>query len=338
MKHKSLLAVLLSVAVVMPVVVCAQDDSQRQSEKLRRVQLIMKDGTFQWVLSYKVSGNVVRYRSAERNGAEEDVPLALVDLQATEAWAQQQSAGKEREQRAVLSPELAKEEALRAARTPEIVAGLRLPEEDSVLVLDTYQSGPELVPLAQEGGDLNKETAHTVLKQAIHPSSAAHDILDLRGPSADVQVHTMQPVFYLRVGTEEESDFGSAAITVDTHGASGRATPSGGAASSEYVLEKLLVRNDTREVDSFRIAWLGARKQPDVIELKAEEMAGGKWMKLTSPQPLEVGEYALVEVLSGSEVNLAVWDFGVHPDARANMEAMRPEAQKPVGLERRSRE
>ena len=54
--------------------------------------------------------------------------------------------------------------------------------------------------------------------------------------------------------------------------------------------------------------------------------------------PLEPGEYALVEVLSGHEVNLGIWDFGVHPSAHENAEAIRPEPKRPVALERRDKE
>ena len=302
----------------------------------RRIHLIMKDGSYQLVLSYKVVGGTVSYRSAERNGEAEEVPLSLVDLPATEKWVREHgpNAGKASSS-PVLSPELAKEEAARAARTPEVVPDLRLPEEDSVLVLDTFSGTQELVPLEQVGGDLNKETAHNVLKQAINPASSAHRILDIRGDSADVQLHVADPVFYVRVGPDDEGDSGAGAITVDTHGASGRATPSGGADSSGYIVERLDVRNDVRVVDSFRIALLGEKPQPDVIEMKAEDLPGGHWMKLTPVQPMEFGEYALVEVLSDHEVNLGVWDFGVHPTAKEDVEAIRPTPRRPVTLERR---
>ena len=305
----------------------------------RRIHLMLKDGSYQLVLSYKVAGNVVHYRSAERNGEAEDVPLALVDLPATEKWIREHSPNAVKASSPpVLSPELAKEEAERAARTPEVVPDLRLPEEDSVLVLDTFSGTSELVPLEQVGGDLNKETAHNVLKQAINPASSAHRMLDIRGDSADVQLHVADPVFYVRIGPDDEGDLGGSAITVDTHGASGRATPSGGADSSGYVIERLDVRSDTRVVDSFRIALLGEKPQPDVIEMKAEDLPGGHWMKLTPAQPMEFGEYALVEVLSDHEVNLGVWDFGVHPTAKEDVEALRPQPRRPVTLERRDPE
>jgi len=318
-----------------------QPSNTTQSDALPpRVRLIMKDGSYQLVLSYTVAGKIVHYRSAERNGEVEDVPLALVDLPATEEWAREHRQGSppDSQRLPVLSPELAKEEAERAARTPEVATGLRLPEEDSVLALDNFHGTPQLVPLEQQGGDLNKETAHDALKLAINPASSPHRIAELRGTSADVQLHVSGPVFYVRVGNDEEGDAGSGAITVDTHGASGRETPSGGSDSSGYVLVRLSILSDARIVNSFRLAILGVKPQPDVIEMKSEVLPGGHWMKLTPAQPVEPGEYALVEVLSDHEVNLDVWDFGMHPDAKENTEAIQPEPQRPAMLERRTPE
>ena len=308
-----------------------------QAAAPQRSRLILKDGTYQLVLSYRVAGNVVRYRSAERDGETEDVPLALVDLPATERWKREHTPGQEgAAQRPVLSPELAKEEADRRALTPEVAPDLRLPEEDSVLALDTFRNVPELVPIPQEGSDLNKETAHAVQKAAINPASSAHRILDVQGYGSDIQLHVADPVFYVRVGKDDAEPASGGGFTVDTHGASGRATPSGGAAESGYVIEHIDVRQDVRVVDSFRIGLLGTgRKQPDIIEMKQELLPGGHWMKLTPEQPLEFGEYALVEILSDHEVNLNVWDFGVHTDARENVEAIRPEVKKPAALGRR---
>ena len=313
-----------------------------QAQTPQRKRLILKDGTYQLVLSYTVSGGVVHYRSAERNGEIEDIPLVLVDLPATKKWASEHGPDAAHPssdpQRPVLSPELAKEEADRAARTPEVAPSLRLPQETSVLVLDTFNNTPELVPLMQQGGDLNKETAHNVLKTEINPSSSPHRLLDIPGDQADIQIHVTTPILYLRLGADDTDDTGSAAITVDTHGAAGRATPSGGAETSSYVLERLEVRGDIRVFNSFRIKLLGAKPQPDVVEVHTETLPGGYWLKLTPVHPLEPGEYALVEVLSGHEVNLGIWDFGVHPSARENAEAIRPEPKRPTALERREKD
>lgn len=306
----------------------------------RRTHLILKDGSYQLVLSYKVTGSVVRYRSAERDGAAEDIPLALVDLPATERWKAEHDPLLKAQQAAqppVLSPELQREEADRAARTPEVAPDLRLPEEDSLLALDTFRATPELVPLPQQGTDLNRETAHGALKLAINPASSPHRLLDLNGPRSDIQLHVADPVFYVRVGREDEDQPATGGgLTVDTHGAAGRATPSGGDPRSRYVIERLDPRFDLRVVESFRLADLGGgRAQPGVIETHADLLPGGHWLKLTPTVPLEFGEYALIEVLDARNVNSFLWDFGIHPTAPENAEALQPEARRPIRLERR---
>lgn len=313
----------------------ANSSMSDQSGAVQRTRLILKDGSYQLVLDYKVIGNIVRYRSAERNGETEDVPLSLVDLPATERW-QSDHASAPSNARPVLSPELEREEAARRALTPEVAPDLHLPEEDSVLALDTYHSTPELVPVPQEGSDLNKETAHAALKSFIDPASVAHRILSIPGTASDIQLHVNAPIFYVRIGDNDEDEDSGGALTVDTHGAAGRATPSGGEAKSRYVIGRLDVRADQRIVSSFRIGQLGSGSmQPDVIETTQDILPGGVWMKLTPDQSLQPGEYALIEVLSNREVNLNVWDFGVHANAKENVEAIHPEAEKPATLERR---
>jgi len=308
-----------------------------QSQQPERQRLILKDGSYQIVLGYKVVGAVVQYRSAERSGEREEIPLALVDLPATERWKREHEPGYQAPP-PVLSPELAKEEAARAASTPFVAPDLRLPEEDSVLALDNFQNTPELVPMPQQASDLNKETAHATQKIAINPASSAHRIEELRSSKSDIQLHVADPVFYVRIGKDETLADSRPAITVDTHGASsaGRPTPGAGSATSGYVIERVDVRYDSRVVDSFRILQLGiGRPQPDVIEMKSEPLPGNQWLKLTPVTPLEFGEYALVEVLSSHELNLDVWDFGVHPTALENVEAQRPEPHRAPSLNHR---
>lgn len=298
-----------------------------------RTRLYLKDGTYQLVLDYRIAGNVVRYRSAEREGAPEEIPVNLVDFTATERWQQQHMQGSTGP---VLSPELAAEEAARRALHPEVAPNLHLPDEDSVLALDTFRNAPELVPLSQFGSDLNRETAHAVQVMAIDPSSLAHRIAEITGPASDVQLHTLQPVFYLRIGPDDAAPI-TGGFVVDTHGVSaGRPTPTAGDARSTYVLERLDTRRDLRLLSSFRIAWLGTpRAQPNITELRQEPLPGNRWLRLTPALPLEPGEYALVEVLSARDLNLDIWDFGIHPEAKENYEAIHPDIRRPPSLERR---
>jgi hypothetical protein len=303
-----------------------------------RTRLILKDGTYQVVLTYKVDGGIVRYRSAERAGEVEEIPLKLVDLDATRKWEKEHTPEAQQEARTapVLSPQLQKEEAARLARNPEVAPNLRLPDEDSVLVLDTFHGTPELVPMEQKGGDLNKQTAHNMLKTALNPLASSHQILQIKDERADVQLHVAEPVLYVRVGPEDPGDDSGGEFVVDTHGATGRATPGGGSENSGYVIVRVDVRQGLRVVSSFRINLLGGVKQQvDVIETDSELMPGGHWLRLKPREPLEFGEYALMEVVSEHEVNLGVWDFGVHPTAPENADAIKPEERRPAKLQNR---
>ncbi len=305
-----------------------------QAAGRRRTRLILKDGTYQVVTSYQVVGKDVHYRSAERGGAEEVIPLSLVDLPATERWEQRHLA-QDPEAPPVIDPELAKEEADRRALTPEVAPNLRLPEQDSVLALDTFQGTPELVPMAQSAGELNRNTAHNVLKGLINPRSSPHPVVTLRGMRAAVQLHVAEPEIYLRVGDETSTPASGTALTVDTHGATGDApsASAGGATTSRYVIVRVDVRQDARLVASFDLT--SGRRQSDVVEMRTELLPGGHWMKLTSPEALLFGEYALVEVLNEREINLGVWEFGVHPVAPENRDVLKPEERRAVQLDRR---
>jgi hypothetical protein len=244
-----------------------------------------------------------------------------------------------------IDPELLKEEADRAAWTPEVAPDLRLPELDSVLALDTFHGAPELVPLVQSDGELNRTTGHNIMKLAINPRSASHQIEQLKGVESAVQLHVATPAIYVRLGDDSGVMRGGTPLTVDTHGAgaggkmdaSGGAS-SGGSADSGYVMVRADVRTDTRVLASFNIGVLGGgvKQQEDVIEMASEVLPGGHWMKLTPKRPLDFGEYALMEVVSENEINLGVWDFGVHPVAPENRDVLKPEAKRPITLERRA--
>jgi hypothetical protein len=314
-------------------------DAGAVSTAPHRTRLILKDGSYQVVMSYQVKGKIVSYVSAER-GSTEEIPYELIDWDATHKWERQHAAGDgaAQGQAPAIDPELLKEEADRAALTPEVAPNLSLPEQDSVLGLDYFHGAPELVPLVQSDGQLNHTTGHNILKLGLNPKAAAHQIVQLKGETAAVQIHVDSPVIYLRLGDDSGIRRGGTPLTVDTHGgnASGVKTDSsGGSADSGYVVVRADVRTDARVFASFNIAMLGAKPQEDVVEMKTEVLPGGHWMKLTPKKPLDFGEYALMEVVSETEVNTGVWDFGVHPVAPENRDVIKPEPKRPVTLERR---
>jgi len=304
-----------------------------------RTRLILKDGTYQIVMSYRIVGNLVHYISAERGGAEEEIPLSLVDLDATHRWEKQHTKPTDTDnpQPPAIDPELLKEETDRASLTPEVAKDLRLPEDDSTLVLDTFQGNPELVPLAQTDSALNRNTGHNILRAAINPLSAAHQIVQLKGETSPIQLHVKDPVLYIRIGDQTVGDTGGKPLVVDTHGATSRVDndPTGGAADSQYVIVRADVRTGVRVIASFRIGLLGSgQHQEDVVETTTELLPGGHWLKITPTQPLDFGEFALMEVISDKAVNLGVWDFGVHPVSPENRDVIKPDPRHPTTLER----
>jgi hypothetical protein len=305
-----------------------------------RTRLILKDGSFQIVMSYRVVGDRVRYISAERGGVEEEIPASLVDFDATKKWERQHTSSQEGDAQSPgaapeIDPELLKEEADRASLTPEVATDLRLPDLDNVLALDTYRGQQQLVPLPQSDGELNHNTAHNVLKAVVNPLSSSHQLVQLKGERSMVQLHVDQPVIYIRIGEAAATPSGATPLTVDTHGASSamkNAHP-GDPAASRYVIVRANVRTNSRIVASFKISALGGvQRDEDIVETTAEMLPGGHWMKLIPKQNLTFGEYALMEVLSDREVNLGVWDFGVHPTAPANRDAILPQPKRPFAL------
>jgi len=322
------------------------DVSQSSQGAPHRSRLILKDGSYQIVMSYQVKGKIVSYVSAER-GETEELPADLVDWDATHKWERDHApvddigVGQAQAPAPAIDPELLKEEADRRALTPEVAPDLHLPDLDSVVALDYFQGAPELVPLVQSEGSLNHTTSHNILKLAINPRAAPHTILQLKGVESPVQMHVDQPVIYLRVGDDSGVSRGGTPFTVDTHGAGGaqdKTDSGGGSANSGYVMVRADVRTDARVLASFNIAMIGSgvRQQEDVIDTTTEMLPGGHWMKVTPKQPLDFGEYALMEIVSDREVNTGVWDFGVHPVKPENRDVIKPEPKRPITLERRN--
>ena len=305
-----------------------------------RTRLYLRDGSYQVIMSYTVRGKNVQYVSAERGGAVELIPLDLVDLDATKKWdaahpAIDTDAPLGSRPAPTLDPELAKEEAERRLLVPEVATDLALTPEDAVLGLDNFRAVPELVPLTQTAGELNKQTGHSILPKIIKPQAAPHQFVVLKGEKSVVQFHVDKPEIYLKL--DDALPAGGSAMTVDTHGAAaaqGVKRPTQG--GSDYVMLRVDVRQDARVLASFNIAQVGSgKRQEDVVECDETELPGGHWLRVVPREPLLVGEYALVELLDEKSINTGVWDFGVHPTAPENRDVLKPEKKRPITLERR---
>jgi len=275
-------------------------------------RLILKDGTYQMATQWDVNGERVRYFSAERNEWEE-VPNSLVDWAATDKYEKERAAGIPSAEAVELDKEFAAERAAEEARTPQVAPGLRLPEDGSMMLLDTYKSEPELVELQQNGGELNRNRKQNVLRAAINPIASGKQSIELPGAHASVQAHATLPSVYVNLA---QSD-----------GGSGPQQPE--QPFDRFHIVRMRTKNDKRVVADIKINPLGkASQQQDVIPTDAQRLSGG-WVKVTPLSALEAGEYAVVEVLGQEGINTFVWDFGVNPSAPANSGVIKPENVQP---------
>jgi len=99
-------------------------------------------------------------------------------------------------------------------------------------------------------------------------------------------------------------------MTVDTGGAKDVAGRKHGAhsASSGFAIVHVDERNALRVVGAIHMSSTGAVSQSeDVIPAKVEVLPGKHWLKIAPEKPLLIGEYALVEIISASEINQSVW-------------------------------
>ena len=302
-------------------------------------RLILKDGSYQIVTRYEISGDRVRYISTERNGQWEELPRDLIDWDATKKWNQLHSGKTEANadaEMAAIDADEAAERAAEKARTPLAAPGLNLPDSEGVWALDTYKNTPELLEMEQNDGQLNAQKAHNILHAAINPLASARQTLNLTGRTAHLQMHTTTPTIYVALDEPDDAakkyENDPDALTVQTKNASNNADM-GGAASSQYEIIRVEQRRDERIVSLFKVSVTGKESNSEeAIPANTEVLPGHQWMKVTPQQPLSPGEYALIELLPKNQINLDVWDFGVNPQAPENAGA-----QTPVNAVRSSR-
>ena len=330
-------------------------------------RLILKDGSFQNVTKWEVHGDRVRYYSAERYTWEE-LPNQLVDWAATEKY------NKERGSlRTEVVEEAAKEADAAEPPPPMAAPGLYLPDGGGVFLLDTYQNQPQLVELTQDSGELNKHTGKNILRAAINPLAlSSKQTVELKGAHAQTQSHASQPVIFVDVDTgsadaqsSAQNNTKSAPAASPTPAKTGGlgsapslgpgasqspATPasqpapaSSSAASNadHFRIVRMEQKKNSRILGNVNVAIYGKVSQKENWIKTVSQPVNANWVKLTPAEPLQPGEYAVVELLDKGQVNLFVWDFGVNPAAPANANAWSakksvtgPTDEKP-GLEKR---
>ena len=295
-------------------------------------RLILKDGTYQMVRKYEIVGDRVRYISVERGGDWEELPLDLVDWDATRKWERDHAklaaaeASPAMKEAAEIDKEETTERDLRKARMPEVSKGLELPDENGVFVLDTFQGTPELVELLPTELNMAAKTKHGL--STINPLAGAKASLELDGAHAKVHLHVNDPAIYLSLNAQDDVEqVTSHAVTVNTGGAREEAGRKHGAhsASSGFAIVRVDERRALRIVGAIHMSPSGTVTQDeDVIPAKVEVLPGKHWLRIQPQANLTIGEYALVEFISASDINQSVWDFRVDPQMGDNPGSIGP--------------
>ena len=243
------------------------------------VQLCLKDGACQAVSSYEVQGDRVRYYSLERSEWEE-VPASLVDFEATKRAQDEARAARKKvlEDARQLDQE-------RFYKPPdqglEVAPGLRLPGDEGVFTVE----GKRVVRLVQSSLEVvtDKKRAAMVLAVPL-PVVKTRSLALLDGAKAAVRLNDPWPVFYVQ-------------------SASGLGT--------RLQLLHLKPGKESRVVENVEAARgknAKATEERETVPIDRKQVAPGVYT-LKPLQPLEAGEYALGEVLTG-KLTPDVYDFG----------------------------
>jgi hypothetical protein len=259
------------------------------------------------------------------------MPADLIDWNATKKWDRDHSepAYSDTSEGMKEAEELDKEEAAKraeeAARMPLVAPGLELPDQDAVFALDTFQGTPELVELPPAELAVDAKTHHGL--SSFNPMAAAKASIELPGSHAKVHLHVNDPAIYLSLDLASDAEAASHSMTVYTGGSKEATNRKHGAHSpqSGFAIVCVDERNKVRIIGALHIGRNGEVSQDEnLVPTKVEVLPGKHWLKVTPAQPLEIGDYALVEILSPTDINQTVWDFRVNPTLGDNTGSLTP--------------
>jgi hypothetical protein len=271
----------------------------------QEIRLYRKDGSYTLVKSYQVQGDKIRFYNLDA-GEWEEMPVSLVDFDATKRAQQQEANGNEKTLEQAKAFDKQRFEASAAAPTGFAVApGRYLPTTEGVYAYD----GLRVIPLIQSQGEVVTDKERAVLSMAIPaPLLKKRALVELPGTQAAVRLTNPQPVFYIQANDQ----WGAKAELIPVK--SGR---------SSRVLEKLQSGMGVGASGEVRNA----------VALERTEVAKNV-LKLQPAKPLAPGEYALAELIEG-KLNLDVWDFGIDkPGKKTAPAADTRERQSVMGEQR----
>jgi hypothetical protein len=316
MKQLTYFAVLLIMIlpwILLPAQAAPYSQEAKSAEQGQVKRLVLKDGSYEQISGYSIEGDRVRYFSAERF-AWEELPYSMIDWSATEKFASQ-AVREADERRNEALENAARERREEDAHLPLAAPGLRIPAPEGVFLLDMYQGKPEWNRLAQNGGDLKKNTGSNILRGIVNPIAGSKQTVELKGLRAGIQAHTTEPVIYFAIDPADPV-MGYNSETAGNHLRIGRCANKKG----------------NRVVATIDIAVYGkVRQKAQYIDARVERISD-YWVKITPLAPIKPGEYALVELDNKGSLNQFVWDFGADPSAPPNPATIigEPERGEPV--------
>jgi hypothetical protein len=173
-----------------------------------------------------------------------------------------------------------------------------------VFLLDVFQGKAELAEIVQNGSEVNKGARKSVLRAAINPLASNKRAFEIKGEHAQIQSHLPRPTIY-----------------IDLEGV----TPNEAPPTDRYRVVRTVVKKDARVVGNVKVSVGGkVSEQISFLPVSVSKLVTGQWIKLIPSQDLAAGEYAIVEMLTPTEMNLYVWDFGVNPNAPVNPNTWQP--------------
>jgi hypothetical protein len=260
--------------VALAVLACLAWESQAVCANQK---LFLKDGTYQLVSSYEVHGDRVRYYSEERS-AWEEIPLSLVDLEATKRAQEEEKAA----QKKVLDEgrELEHERFEKPVENGfEIAPGVHLPQEEGAYAYD----GVRVIRLIQSSAEVVTDKKRVGGFLAIPaPLLKSRSVVVLPGAKAAVRLQQAQPTFYV-----QSSD----------------------GLGAKLELISLKVVKESRVVEKVEAGRGKPSELRVAVELERTQLAPGLYC-LKPLHPLDPGEYALGEPVQQS-LNVQLWDFGL---------------------------
>ena len=239
------------------------------------IKLYLKDGDNHLVREYKVEGDRVRYYSVER-GEWEEIPLTLVDLKRTEEETRQRQAALAEEAKMITAEDKAERE-----RSNEVA---KIPQTPGVYLMN----GQKLQVLKQGESEVHNNKGRTVLKVLSPiPMVSGKATVEMKEAHSLNKVVNSRPEFYIVLASEER--FGIIKLKPE---------------KGVRIVEKLTIVPVTKEVV----------EEPQQVDIFRQQMDDGLY-KIWPTQPLEPGEYAVMEGTEG-KVNIQVWDFAYDPKAK----------------------